>query len=134
MRVLTVFLILVTCVTLVQATDDAGAEQTEASATNAAFVASLYVSLPSEDSVMENAFSALEDLRSTPNLDDLDLSLHMSESKERRTSISATFTFETLHEVLEWHTSEHVQGLLDSLQQASEEPVQLHLRGTLAGE
>lgn len=134
MRTLAVFLILATCVTLAQASDDTAAKQVEAKEDSPAFVANLDVSLPAGDSTPGIAFSLVEDLREIANLDGFDLSLRMSEQVQPHVFLCATFTFETLEEVLEWHRSDSVRNLLSSFERASDKQVKLRVRGRLTGE
>lgn len=134
MRTLAMFLILATCVTLAQASDDTTAKQAELQEDSPAFVAELHVSLPAGDSTPGSAISLVEDLREIANLDAFDLSLRMSQRSQPHAYISATFTFQALEEVLEWHRSDSVQDLLSSFERASDKPVELRVRGKLSGE
>ena len=131
MRSLAVFIILILCVSVGQAQDEAATAQAKAPAEGPQFVAELRVSLPSGDSTAGTAFEVVEDLGALASLDSYDVSLSTAKQVQPRASIRARFHFESLEDVLEWHESGPVQALLSSLKRASDKTVELRVHGTL---
>ncbi len=133
MRTLVLFFVLVACVTLVATAADTVAPEAKTPEDSPAFSVEFHVSLPAGDPTPETAFSLVEDLREIPNLGYFDFQLRMRMERSPSATLSAMFNFESLPELLAWHQSDSVQRFLLSVEQASDEPVELKVRGSLAG-
>ncbi|MBN2566167.1 MAG: DUF2059 domain-containing protein [Candidatus Eisenbacteria bacterium] len=133
MRVLVVFVVLLSFVTIVQA-EEMATPKLEAREEGPAFVVDLRVSLPAGDATSGNAFSLAEDLQGVANLGDFELRLRMRDAESPSADLAATFTFDSLAELLDWYQSDALRSLLDSMEEASGKSVKMVLRGTLSGE